>query len=246
MKYNSLLLNFSKNEDLFKNKLLVENLYGKFFIRNTASENEIKNVLVLDNNNDSFQIKIKEKKLLKNSLSGQSFYANKFLYKHKSKLMEFRFNSIIPKNSIQNSFLLEYLRGLKSLKKKHRFLILTTPAKGGFFCYSSGFTAFLPFKHLLKLFRHFFNPKKEVTHFKQNNFLNFFLNKENNLKFFILFRLPFFLGYFKMSAPLKKKSYSKSRVYKLKKKKSFYTTKSFCNLIFLIKRKKLKNFKKKS
>ena len=199
----------------FKNKIVNQNLYSKFFVRTTFKKNKF---LVIDNGTNTFNIplNLRNKFLLKKKTRvGYSFSTKTSFYKHKLDFDNlFNFEDISKnvyniKYSVSNA--IKFLKDLKEKKTlktpKKNFLILLNPKKGGFICYSQGVFAFLPKKHIIKNLLNliteinkgnfgfsfnqaFQNYKKTSIWPKKVYLLNAILNLRKNKKNFS-YRIPF-------------------------------------------------------
>ena len=233
---------YSKNlkniESFNDKKFFTKNLYGKFLVRSSVSENF--NLHVLDNNKHFFNISSASlQKFVKSNetediLIGNSLFAREFEYKNKLN------NFITIKTFIVNnkpikeaSFVTSLYNLLKTTRKESQSsLILLNPKKGGFDCYSSGVLGFMPRSHaVFALSKLFLSLSKNKTKNASIVNLNFLLNKENFIKSKILIRLSNWWGKITLTPRFRKNKFSNS--IKRKRRRIFLNR---TNFVFLTKK----------
>jgi hypothetical protein len=224
--------------DLLEKKQMNKEFYGKFLIRNSLSENF--NLYVLDNNTSFFHISVakisKFTPAPQDNLLGRSLIGGEFEYKNKLNrnltLKSFLINSKSPKKlPVLNSL----FNLLKITKKNYRgSLILLSPRKGGFNCYSEGVLGFMPRSHATFLFSKTLNlfEKAQEGDKKLSN-LSFLLRKNTFIRSNLLIRLSTWWGKITL---FPRTSRDKFSINSRKRRKRFFSNK--INFVFLTKKNK--------
>lgn len=170
------LINKSSN---INQKILSTSIFQKYLIK---IEFEKKENLILDNYFNTQKIPINFDVLETKITKGYSFLSQNYIFK----------NIFYKKISFINPFFVNYFenknkvlylkKGLTSLiKKKNKLLslMILSPVKGGFTCYSLGLIGFLPGSQMKK--------KKFKKNLKILNILSFFLKKIKQINLIVWF-----------------------------------------------------------
>jgi hypothetical protein len=229
---------FSKTQNLLNSvvvdKSLNKEIYQKSYVRGSLQNS--RTIQILDNNslfsNLAVQniIRIRGKSFAK-QLEGISLDTNSFLYKNKLnsnlKFKSFIFNSLRYKNLL-NSFytslkILEF-----SEKRVCNTLLILKPIKGGFTCYSSGVSGFLPRSHgVFLLTKALISALTDKKIGRRVVNLNYLIHEEKMNKIPLLLRLEFALGKIAIYPEFKQNNFSLTST---KKKRDFLND---YNFIFL-------------
>lgn len=219
-------------ETVVKKKSLNKFLYNKYFVRNNAPAE--RRLSVID---DSFNFEILNYSKLESTVSGGGSYSANFnLYQNTSN-NDLKFN-LHKKFSPDIGFLSEFnsiISGFSKTRRKFRGLVLLSPIKGGFSCYSSGLCGFLPTSHVKFLLRRLFYKIKNIWSNNRSLQLLQIVYSEEKKKRNFLFRFPLFFGKISFFPSNKLRNFSKN--------KSNKTIGNNLNIVFLSKNKNVKNKK---
>ena len=187
--------------DLLEKKVLNKNLYTKYFIRHSFTENlgSDKFLTIVDNNFNFGTVNLNLKFFQKNYFRklrfgrGHTISLDTFLYKNKQ--VQFNYFLLNSKRSSLN-FIFLFFKRLKALRSSKKVLVLVSPKRGGFRCYFNGTFGFFPFKHFFHLVNIKEKRKEELIfydnqlsvncNFVDNN--NFSLKNYRQLIFLLFFR----------------------------------------------------------
>lgn len=234
-----------KIENSLDKKILTKTIYGKFLVRNCLFESNP--LYVLDNNNSFFNISsFKLNKFVKSSaddLSGNSLLAKEFEYKNKLNKSLTINNFLVKNTSVTKSSLINSFYSTLQVTRKRYLssLLILNPIKGGFICYSSGVTGFLPRSHATFAFSKIFLILKQKS-LKTTSVpnLNFLINTKNKIKDFLVVRLSNWWGKITLFPRIKKNRFSK-----LSRRKKRFFSKNI-NFVFLTNKNPYKIHKKKN
>jgi len=235
--------NFETDHYLDK-KVLSKTIYGKFLVRSPLLESTP--LYVLDNGNNFFNISSfrlkKFVKLPQDDLTGSSLFAKEFEYKNKLNKSLVIKNFIVKNDSAIKTSLINSFYTTLQLSRKHYLssLLILNPIKGGFICYSSGVTGFMPRSHAT------FALSNALTIFNKALFaedslksLSFLIDPKNKIKDFLVIRVSNWWGKITLLPRIKRNRFSSlSR----RKKRSFSNS---INFVFLTKKISIKNVKNK-
>ena len=228
--------------DVSINKILNKDIFGKAYIRGSLIDSQI--VAILDNNNSFSNISVQNiNKMYGNNfgkqIEGTSIQTNLFFYKNKLnnglKFSSYILNSVRYRDLLDSFYIsLGTLRVSK--KKKRMSLVILQPIKGGFNCYSSGVSGFLPRSHgiffLIKTVMSVIKDKRK----KRRLFnLNSLIQNQNLKKKIFPLRLEFFFGHILIYSGFRRKNFS---VVPIKRRRRFINESNF---VFLSKKVKKQN-----
>jgi len=235
-KFNSEIDNSSNK------KVLSKIIYGKFLVRSPLLESTP--LYVLDNDSTFFNVssfKLKKFVKLPEDLTGSSLLAKEFEYKNKLNKSLVIKNFIVKNDCSIKTTLIDSFYSTLQLSRKHYLssLLILNPIKGGFICYSSGITGFMPrshatfaFSNALKVFT------KSSLKVESINNLSFLIDYQNKIKDFLVFRVANWWGKITLFPRIKKNRLSILS----RRKKRFFSNN--LNFVFLTKKTSIKNVKK--
>lgn len=229
---NNKLYSIKVLNSLIEQKVLNHNSSKKFYIRSNLL-NSTKSHFLIDNNSE-FSILNQTKESINDLCMGKAVLMESLSLK--SVLVNFKVNNYFN-NCLSSSFLSSFEQSLYGLSlSKSLALIIISPKKGGFICYSNGITGFLPKSHLhysfkkLKLFLTFCTKRKKLRKFVLP-LINVLLDKTD--LFLKQLRIPGFIGKTILYPRYKR------RIKKRLKRKFLNKKPSSFNFVFLTKKKDL-------
>ena len=241
---------FSKNQTLLNNvainKILNKDIFGKSYVRGPLMGSQT--IQVLDNNSSFFNISVQNINRIYGNRSGKqieggSLSTNSFFYKNKLnnslKFRSYTLNSLRYKNLLDS-----FYTSLKTLEvseeKKSSSLVVLKPIKGGFICYSSGVSGFLPHSHgVFLLIKTMTAISKDKQSERRLLNLSSLVQNQHLKKISFPLRLEFFLGKISIYPEFKQNNFSLAPI---KKKRDFLND---YNFVFLSQKfQEIKPFKK--
>lgn len=237
--------NFNLEADNYLDKkVLSKKIYGKFLVRSPLLESNP--LYVLDNDNTFFNISsFRLKKFIKlpqDDLTGSALLAKEFEYKNKLNKSLVIKNFIVKNDSAIKTSLINSFYSTLQLSRKHYFssLLILNPIKGGFICYSSGVTGFMPRSHATFAFSNALTIFNKASLAEDSiKSLSFLIDPKNKIKDFLVIRVSNWWGKITLFPRVKKNRFSSlSR----RKKRTFSNN---INFVFLTKKTSIKNVKNK-
>jgi len=226
---------FSKTQNLLSsvitNKMLNKDVFEKSYVRGPLMGS--KTIQVLDNNSSFSNISINNISRVYGNrfsehLEGVSLGTNSFLYKNKLN-NSLKFKSYILNSLRYKNLLDSFYNSLKSLEasesKISTTLMVLKPVKGGFICYSSGISGFLPLSHgLFLLAKTVLSIMKDKLLTRRTFNITSLLQNQNSRSLHFPLRLKFILGKLAIYPEYKQNNFSSAP---LKKKRDFLNDPNF-------------------
>lgn len=200
---------FLNSSSVLEKKILIKNLYLKYWIRRIKSK-KFKESYLIDNSFTYTAIKKKSTFLLNKTL-GSSLSINDFKFKNKfNKNIKFKMPFSIKEEAESKINVLQKALLIKNFKAT--FTILVYPKKGGFTAFSHvGMFGFLPNKEYKKIMKGFVNLFNKKLHYK--NILNTTTANFEKKNSFYKFALFWFLASFKhIKVQCSKKRFNKNNL----------------------------------
>jgi hypothetical protein len=241
---------FSKTQNLLSsvvtNKMLNKDVFEKSYVRGPLMGS--KTIQVLDNNSSFSNISVQNISRIYGNRSskhfeGISLSTNSFFYKNKLN-NSLKFKSYILNSLRYKNLLDSFYNSLKTLEasesKISSTLMVLKPIKGGFICYSSGVSGFLPHSHgLFLLIKTIMSITKDKLLTRRLFNLTSLVHNQNSRRIHFPLRLEFLLGKIAVYPEFKQNNFSLAP---LKKKRDFLND---YNFIFLSQKfHEMKPFKK--